>query len=209
MVDMLGPGAWPDVSQAPLGRGWRGGVPTKGRLGRRRRSWSSRPSRTLIMQRHLAARNAKVRISRGGPTKGTMVQRSLMLRSACSAPRGEKLNSRPHSPRAGADAPTRSSVPPTLVHVSTAPECASGRCGSSGATRGASEASILLEGARPEISSHFARFSEHDGPRLLSSDAACVERTPRGVSYQKGAPAEDPEPFRQPPARSAKNAERL
>ena len=101
---MLGPGAWPDVSQAPLGRGWRGGVPTKGRLGRRRRSWSSRPSRTLIMQRHLAARNAKVRISRGGPTKGTMVQRSLMLRSACSAPRGEKLRA-PRSRNMGSETP--------------------------------------------------------------------------------------------------------
>ena len=104
MVDMPGPGAWPDVSQAPLGRGWRGGVPTKGRLGRRRRSWSSRPSRTLIMQRHLAARNAKVRISRGGPTKGTMVQRSLMLRSACSAPRGEKLRA-PRSRNMGSETP--------------------------------------------------------------------------------------------------------
>ena len=87
-----------------MGRGWRGGVPTKGRLGRRRRSWSSRPSRTLIMQRHLAARNAKVRISRGGPTKGTMVQRSLMLRSACSAPRGGKLRA-PRSRNMGSETP--------------------------------------------------------------------------------------------------------
>ena len=59
-------------------------------------------------------------------------------------------------------------------------------------------------GARPSSNSHFARFSEREDPHLRSSDAACVERTPRGVSYQKGAPAEDPEPFRRPLPRSAK-----
>ena len=46
----------------------------------------------------------KKRISRGGPTMGTMVQRSLMLRSACSAPRGEKLRA-PRSRNMGSETP--------------------------------------------------------------------------------------------------------
>ena len=82
-------------------------------------------------------------------------------------------------------------LPPTLAHVSTAPESASGRCGSSGATRGASEASILLEGARPQL--HSSCLHHPIGCRSgVSSPSRALCRQHR--KDRRGRPMANPRP---------------